>query len=177
MADMKKSLLFVLTLYTQLALAQTPPLSTPIPEATLPGMELTDTNRGLKVVTPNALWNINASKFSISLSHSTYYDVYVVIKKSSFNVATAQDAYQKHRDYLKTYLPDAGFLKENEGVTVGNTQGLSMTYLNPGEKKVFREIAFIHRGVPYEISFSVKEENFEAVKEDFTFILQHLQMI
>jgi hypothetical protein len=146
-------------------------------EATAPGYELHDVAHGIKIKLPNALWGINANKYAISLSHGTYFDVYISLKKSWYAVTNAGEAYSQRRISLRSYLPGAVFIKENEAITIGTTQGLSMTYTNPSEKKVVREIVFIHKGVPYEVSFTVKEENFNAVKADFGAILQNLQLI
>ncbi len=146
-------------------------------EATAPGYELNDVAHGIKIKLPNALWGVNANKYSISLSHTTYFDVYVSLKKSWYAVTNAQEAYSQRRISLRSYLPGATFIKENEAITIGTTQGLSMTYTNPSEKKVVREIVFIHKGVPYEMSFTVKEENFNAVKADFGVLLQNLQLM
>lgn len=148
-----------------------------INEATAPGYELSDVARGIKIKLPNALWGVNANKYAISLSHGTYFDVYVSLKKSWYAVTNAQEAYSQRRISLRSYLPGAAFIKENEAITIGTAQGLSMTYTNPSEKKVVREIVFIHKGVPYEMSFTVKEENFNAVKADFGAILRDLQLM
>ncbi|MBF0106609.1 MAG: hypothetical protein HQM16_14945 [Deltaproteobacteria bacterium] len=141
------------------------------------GMKISDPERGIEFAAPNAIWGINAGKHSISLNHDVYYDAQVTIKKSWFTVATAEEAYSKRLESLKSYLPGAIFIKENDPVTLaGNTTGLSMIYKNPSDLKVKREIMFIHRGQPYELVFQAKEENFQKVKEDFGYILNNMKL-
>lgn len=145
-------------------------------EATAPGMVLDDPYRGIKFTAPNALWSVNGSSYSIGLSHGTYYDASVYLRKSYYTVTTAQEAYNQRKDSLKSYLPGAQYLKENESITIGNITGVSMTYKNPSDLKIIREIVFLHKGVPYELEFKAKEENFEKVKADFATILAKLSL-
>lgn len=143
--------------------------------ATAPGLELKDSARGVTFIAPNGLWSINAGQYSISLNHNSIFDAYVTMKSSWYTVANAQEAYNKRKDSLKSYLPGAIFLKENETLTLGGTiQAVSMTYKNPSDLKVIREIMFVHHGIPYELTFQVKEENFNGVKADFGLILQKM---
>lgn len=145
--------------------------------ATAPGLELKDSNRGVTFNAPNGLWSINAGQYSISMNHNSIFDAYVTMKSSWYTVANAQEAYNKRKDSLKSYLPGAIFLKENEALTLGgSTQAVSMTYKNPSDLKVIREIMFVHRGTPYELTFQVKEENFNSVKADFGLILQKMTL-
>lgn len=146
--------------------------------ATTEGMKITDPVRGVEFIAPNSTWGINASQHTISLTHSTYYDSHVTLKKSWYSVPTAQEAYIKRKDSLKSYLPGAIFVKENETLTLGAaTPAVSMTYKNPSDLKVKREIMFIHKNQAYELVFEAKEENFPAVKEDFGFILRNLKFL
>jgi hypothetical protein len=141
------------------------------------GMKLIDSTRGVTFSSPNAFWGINAAKHSISLNHNTHYDAHVTLKKSWYTVATAKEAYDKRKSSLKSYLPGAIFVKENDPITIsGSVKGLSMIYKNPSDLKVIREILFIHKGQAYELVFQAKEENFAKVKEDFRYILQNMQL-
>jgi hypothetical protein len=168
------TLIACLSLISFAARAQT---SDAAADAALPGFELTDAAHGFKIIMPNGLWNITATKYAISITHNTLFDVFITLKKGWYAVATAQDAYKQRRESLKTYLPGAVFVKENEEITIGNAPAVSMTYTNPGDKKVVREIMFMQHGVSYELSFTVNQENFEAVKQDFGLILQKLQLL
>lgn len=144
--------------------------------ATSPGMVLDDPSRGIKMTAPNGLWSVSGSKYSISLNHSTYYDAGVSLRKSYYTVATAQDAYAQRKKSLGSSLPGAIFLKENETLTLGSVQAVAMTYKNPSDLKIIREIMLVHRGVPYELEFRAKEENFDKVKADFGAILQTMSL-
>lgn len=160
-----------LLMTTTLTHAQTPATNA----ATAPGLELKDSARGVTFIAPNGLWSINAGQYSVSLNHNSIFDAYVTLKSSWYTVANAQEAYNKRKDSLKSYLPGAIFLKENEAITLGGTiPAISMTYKNPSDLKVIREIMFIQRGTPYELTFQVKEENFNSVKADFGMILQKM---
>lgn len=143
-------------------------------KASAPGMILDDPNRSIKFTAPNALWGIYGSKYSIDMSHDTYFDATVVLHKAYSTGTTTQELYTKTKDSLKSYLPGAMFLKENEAVTLGNTQGVSMTYKSPSDLTILRVIVFLHKGSPYELTFKVKEENFDKVKADFSGILARL---
>lgn len=145
-------------------------------DATSPGMVLDDPTRGIKITAPNGLWSVNGSQYSISLNHNTYYDASVYLRKSYYTVADAQSAYDQRKKSLLNYLPGAQFLKENEQMTIGNIQAVSMTYKNPSDLKIIREIMFIHKGIPYEMEFKAKEENFEKVKADFGTILTKISL-
>ncbi|HLD44039.1 MAG TPA: hypothetical protein VJC18_01285, partial [bacterium] len=126
---------------------------------------------------PSELWNINAGKFSIGLNHNAVLDAVVTLKKSWYDVTTAQEAYEKRKNNLSSYLPGAIFIMENQRVLLpGNIEALSMTYKNPSDLKVSREIMFVHRGAAYEFVFQAKEENFTTVKEDFRYILENMKL-
>jgi hypothetical protein len=140
------------------------------------GLELKDPTRGVKFTAPNGLWSVNAGKYSISLTHQTHYDANVTLKKSYQTVASAADAYANRKKSLKSYLPGAVFMKENEAVTIGAITGQSMTYKNPSDLKVIREIMFIHNGLTYELVFKSKEENLPKVQADFTAILGSMEL-
>ena len=161
---------------THLAFAQTAPAPVPTPvEKT--GMKLIDSTRNIEFSTPNKFWEINTSKFSISLNHNTHFDAHVTMKKSWYSDSTAKEAYDKRKASLKSYLPGAIFVKENEAVTLsGNISAVSTTYKNPSDLKIIREIFFIHKGMTYELIFQAKEENFPKIKEDFKYILQNLKL-
>ena len=141
------------------------------------GYELKDPTRGFVFATPNASWNLNAGQFSVSFTHDTHYDAYIQLKKSWYSVSTVQEAYDKRKESLKSYLPGAQILKDAESLSVGAEPALSMTYKDPAQQKIYREMVFIHKGVPYELSFTVKEENFEKVKADFGGILKGIQTL
>lgn len=145
--------------------------------ATSDGFEIKDLARGFVFKTPNAAWSINASQYAISLTHGTYYDAYVSLKKSWYTVPTVQEAYDKHKENLKSYLPGAEYLRDAEQLTLGSEPAMSMTYKDPAQQKVTREVMFLHKGVPYELSFTVKEENFPKVKDDFATILRGIQTL
>ena len=141
------------------------------------GMKIIDPTRGVEFTAPNAQWDVNANKYTLSLNHNTYYDTMVSLKKGWYTVATAQEAYDKRKEGLKSYLPGAIFLKENEAVMLSGTiPGISMTYKNPSDLKIFREIMFVYRGQAYELVFQSKEENFQQIKNDFGFILQNMKL-
>ena len=162
------SFAILLFLICQTVSAQTPAAN---------GIKLTDPERGVEFTAPNGSWNINTSKSFISLNHETFYDAHVTLKKSWYMVGTAQEAYNKRKDSLKSYLPGAIFVKENEPVTLTNgVGGISMTYKNPSDLKIQREIIFIYKNQPYELVFQAKEENFQEVKADFGFILQNMRL-
>lgn len=154
----------------------TAPAATPA-TATSDGFEIKDLARGFVFKTPNAAWSINASQYAISLTHGTYYDAYVSLKKSWYTVPTVQEAYDKHKENLKSYLPGAEYLRDAEQLTLGSEPAMSMTYKDPAQQKVTREVMFLHKGVPYELSFTVKEENFPKVKDDFATILRGIQTL
>lgn len=142
------------------------------------GMKIIDPTRGVEFTAPNSQWDINANKYTLSLNHNTYYDTMVSLKKSWYTVPTAQEAYNKRKDSLKSYLPGAVFIKENDPVTLGGSvQALSMTYKNPSDLKILREIMFIYKGQAYELVFQSKEENFQNIKADFGAILQSMKFI
>lgn len=171
---MKRFVLIMLTVFclaTPLVQAQ----GTTV-DATSPGMVLDDPARGIKMTAPNGLWSVNGSQYSVSLNHNTYYDASVYLRKSYYTVATAQDAYNERKKSLGNYLPGAVYLKENEQLTLGSVQAVAMTYKNPSDLKVIREIMFVHKGVPYEMEFKSKEENFEKVKADFGAILTKMSL-
>jgi hypothetical protein len=162
------------------AWSQTPPpapAAAPVAVPTSDGFELKDLAHGFVFTAPNSAWSINASQYAVSLTHGTYYDAYITIKKSWYTVATVQEAYDKRKDNLKSYLPGAEYLRDAEAITVGAEAALSMTYKDPAQQKISREIVFLHKGVPYELSFTVKEENFPKVKDDFAAILRAIQTI
>lgn len=153
-----------------------PPITTPTTPVQQ-GMKIIDPNRGAEFTAPNANWGINAGKFSISLSHKQHYDALVTMKKSWYTVSSANDAYSKRKDSIKSYLPGAKFIKENEALTIGgNTPAVSMIYENPSDLKIFREIMFVHKGQAYELVFQAKKENFQKVKEDFGYILKNMKL-
>jgi|APSaa5957512622_1039677.scaffolds.fasta_scaffold184941_1 hypothetical protein len=173
---MKKLLaitLLVCFLSVGIANAQTPAATA---TTTAAGLKLIDATRGIEFSAPNGFWGINAGKYSISLNHQTHYDAHVTLKKSWYTVGTAQEAYNKRKESLKSYLPGAVFIKENESLTVGGMPGMAMTYKNPSDLKIIREIMIVHKGQPYELVFQAKEENFQKVKADFGFILQNLKL-
>lgn len=140
------------------------------------GIKLIDPTRGVEFNAPNPTWGVNAGKHSISLNHNQHYDAHVTLKKSWYTVATAQEAYDKRKKSLKSYIPGAIFLKENQEVTIGTLKGMSMTYKNPSDLKIKREIMFIHKGKAYELVFQAKEQNFQTVKADFGYILQNMKL-
>lgn len=140
-----------------------------------PGFELKDPVRGLVFHAPNSNWSLNAGKSTVSLTNDTVYDAYVSLKKSWYTVSNVQDAYDKRAESLKRYLPGAEMLKEKETVKLGTLDAMSMTYKDPAQQKVHREIVFVHKGMPYELTFTVKEENFAKVKNDFAAILKGIE--
>ena len=145
---------------------------------TATGMRLIDPVRGIEFTAPNPTWGLNASEHTISLNHSTLFDAHVTLKKSWYTVSTVQQAYDKRKESLKSYLPGAVFIKENETLTLGdNISAISMTYKNPSDLKVKREIMFINKGQAYELVFEAKEENFQSVKDDFGFILRNMKFL
>ncbi|MBU0504386.1 MAG: hypothetical protein ABII18_01140 [bacterium] len=151
--------------------------TTPSAAQTINGMKLIDTTRKVEFSSPNELWSINAGKYSISLNHNTHFDAHVTLKKSWYNVSSAQEAYDKRKNSLKSYLPSAIFIRENESITLpDNVKGKSMTYKNPSDLKVVREIMFVHDGKTFELVFQAKEDNFQIVKEDFKYILQNMKL-
>jgi len=142
------------------------------------GMQLIDAARHIEFTSPSDLWSITAGKYTVSLNHSTHFDAHVTLKNSWYTVATAQEAYEKRKNNLKSYLPGAIFIKENEAITLpGNILGISMTYKNPSDLKIVREIMFVHKNQAYELVFQAKEDNFLAVKDDFGFILKNLMLM
>lgn len=141
------------------------------------GFKLVDSSRGMEFTTPNSTWGIHASHQTVSFSHSTLFDAHVSLKKSWYTVSNSQQAYDKRKESLKSYLPGAVFVKENEAITLGDSlNAISMTYKNPSDLKVKREIMFVHKGQAYELVFEAKEENFPSVKEDFGFILKNIKL-
>lgn len=150
-----------------------PPSSTTVAQ----GFKLIDASRGLEFTAPNSTWGLHASDHSISFNHSTLFDAHVTLKKSWYTVANSQQAYDKRKESLKSYLPGAVFVKENEAITLSDSiAAVSMTYKNPSDLKVKREIMFVHKGQAYELVFEAKEENFPSVKEDFGFILKNFRL-
>lgn len=139
------------------------------------GYELRDPERGMVLSVP-ANWSINASKSAVSLMNDVVYDALVILKKSWFTVTTAEEAFVKTSEGLKRFLPGAEMIKDKESLKLGNTDAMSMTYRDPSQQKVHREIVFVHRGVSYELSFTVKEENFGKVKDDFGKILRGIEL-
>ena len=145
---------------------------------TFKGMQLTDATRHIEFTSPNDLWSITAGKYTISLNHSTHFDAHVTLKNSWYTVSSAQEAYEKRKNNLKSYLPGAVFIRENEAITLpDNVQGISMTYKNPSDLKVIREIMFVHKNQAYELVFQAKEDNFLQIKDDFGFILKNLKLM
>lgn len=141
------------------------------------GLALKDTGRGLEFQAPNDQWTISASKYSISLNHDTHFDAFVILKDSWYTVGTAKEAYDKRKEVLLSYLPGAQFIKENENMTLpSSVTAISMTYKNPSDLKVIREILFVHKGKAFELVFQAQEENFSKVREDFGFILKNLKL-
>lgn len=145
------------------------------PVAGAAGYELRDQSRSLIFRAPNANWSLNAGKQTVSLTNDTVYDAYVNLKKSWYVAATVQDAYDKRAESLKRYLPGAEMVKEKEALKLGTVDALSMTYRDPAQQKVHREVVFVHKGVPYELTFTVKEENFGKVKTEFGQILRGIE--
>lgn len=139
-------------------------------------MNLTDLERGIEFAVPSQ-WGVNAGKYSISINHTTYYDSHVTLKKSWYTVSTAEEAYEKRRHSLLSYLPGAVFVKEKETLTLGTVPAMSMTYKNPSDLKIIREIMFVHKGTAYELVFESKEENFQIIKNDFGFILKNMKLL
>lgn len=173
---MKKILLTLLfSLLIAPVLSQAQEAASTTTATTEAGYELKDPTRGFTFTTPNAEWGINVSKHSVSMSHGTYYDAYVSLRKSWYTVSNSQEAYTKKKESLTSYLPGAEMVTENETLKIGSADAVSMTYKDPAQKKVHREIVFIYNGVPYEITFTVKEENFDKVKDDFSKILQGIK--
>ncbi|MCP5464216.1 MAG: hypothetical protein H7A33_04235 [Deltaproteobacteria bacterium] len=172
----KQSLVIVLLAFFSLpVLAQAP--DTTAAKTNDKGIILQDPNRGITIEAPNASWGVNAGKYTISLNHVSFFDAHVTLKKSWYSVTTAQEAYEKRKASLKSYMPGAVFLKENEKLSIGdNVAAMSMIYKNPSDLKVLREIVFVHRGQPYELVFQAKDENFQKVKEEFGFILENLKL-
>lgn len=144
-------------------------------QTTNAGYELKDLSRGFIFRAPNDNWSINAGKHTVSLTNDTVYDAYVSLKKSWYSVATTQDAYAKRAESLKRHLPGAEMIKEKDAVKLGVVDALSMTYKDPAKQKVHRDVVFVHKGIPYELSFTVKEENFGKVKGDFGKILKGIE--
>ena len=138
------------------------------------GYDLNDKNRGFKISVP-ANWSVNAGKYTISMSHGTHFDAYITLKKSWYTVSTADELYSKVKDNLGRTLPGAEIIKEKEAIKIGNISGLSVTYVDPAQQKVNRSIVFIHRGLPYELKFAIKQKNFKYIKEDFGKIFKGIQ--
>lgn len=140
------------------------------------GMKLIDYERKVEMACPTN-WGLNAGKYSIGLNHKTHYDAHVTLKKSWYTVATAKEAYEKRKASLKSYIPGAKYIKENETLTIGgNTQAMSFTIENPGDLTISREMLFIHNGQAYELVFKAKKENFQKVKQDFGYILKNMKL-
>lgn len=153
------------------------PTTAPPAAPGLKGMKIIDPERGVSFEAPNNMWGINAGKYSISLNHKTHYDAHVTLKKSWYSVGTAQEAYTKRKSSLKSYIPGAIYIKDNEPLTIGgNTAAISIIYENPADLNVFREMVFIHKGQAYELVFKAKKENFAKVKEDFGYILKNMKL-
>lgn len=171
-----KKLIFALSLLVACVFSTVVHAQDSAPPTAPSGLKLIDPSQGMEFQAPNAMWGINAGKYSVSLNHTSFYDAHVTLKKSWYTVPTAKDAYSKRKDSLKSYLPGAEFIKENEEITMGTTPAVSMTYKNPGDRKIIREIMFVHKGVAYELVFEAKEENFQSVKEDFGSILQNIKL-
>lgn len=146
-------------------------------DATAKGATLIDPARGIEFNAPNGSWGISSSKYSLSLNHATVYDARVTLKKSYYTVATASDAYDQHKKGLVSYMPGAQFKEEKQALKIGDLEAFSMTYENPSDLTVIREIFFIHKGIPYQLDFRVKKENFEKVKDDFTAILTGIKLL
>jgi len=185
----KKTLFLLITILAlfmaRSAYTQTPTPVTTTPATTAPttaapavsGITLKDPNRGVAFTAPNTSWSVNAGKFSISLNHNKHYDAIVTLKSSWYKVVTPDEAYKKRKENLKSYLPGAEFLKENDNIVLGGSiSALSMTYRNPSNLKILREILFIHKGQAYELVFQAKEENFQKVKADFGSILKNMSL-
>lgn len=172
-----KSLIAVcgaLALMVTFSLAQA---QTAAPDPSTAGYELRDPARGFVYVTPNSSWSISANSYNVTLSHGTYYDAYISLRKGYTTYATPQEAYAKKKEYLKSSLPGAEMIKDGEAMNVGTEPAMSMTYKDPAQQKIMREIVFNHKGGSYELSFTVKQENFEAVKADFGAILKAIQTL
>lgn len=175
---MKKTIPLFLLLFVAAVTVQAQQVAAPAPAPATnvdQGFELKDPTRGLVFHAPSANWSLNAGKSTVSLTNDTVYDAYVSLKKSWYTVSNVQDAYDKRAESLKRYLPGAEMLKEKESVKLGVLDALSMTYKDPAQQKVHREIVFVHKGVPYELTFTVKEENFTKVKNDFAAILKGIE--
>jgi len=139
------------------------------------GVTVRDPKFGVQFKAPNENWSVTTTKHSVGLNHNVLYDVSVILKKSWYTVSSIQEAYNKRKDSLINYLPGAIFVKENDEVTLGGTtKGLSMIYKNPGKDVVKREIMFIHKNQAYELVFQAKDENFQKVKTDFSYILNNM---
>ncbi len=144
---------------------------------TTTGAKLTDFGRGVEFVTPSSTWDVNVSSYSITLNHNVNYDVRVTLNKMMNSVSTTSDAYSKRKENLKSYLPGAIFIKENEPVTLaGGVAAVSMTYKNPADLTITRVIVFLHKNQGYELEFKAKEENFGNIKTDFGAILQGVRL-
>lgn len=141
------------------------------------GYELKDPTRGFFFKAPSAMWSMNGSSYSVSMSHKTYYDARVSLKKSWYSVTTPSELYTKRVSSLKSTLPGAQMVKENEKVKVGGIDAVSFTYKDPGQQKIVRSILLVHKGKPYELEFTVKEPNFDKVKADFSSILTNIKTL
>lgn len=141
------------------------------------GFRIANTVTGIELTSPNENWSVNGEKENLTFTHTSYFDGQVSLKKSWHNAATAQESYNRRKDNIISYLPDAKFLKENDQLNLSDsTPGVSMIYQNPKDSKVFREIMFIHKGQSYELVFQAKDENFKALKEDFASFLTSVKL-
>lgn len=141
-------------------------------------IKISNPNMGYELSTPNVKWIMNVAKDSIALTHEDYFDAVVRLKRSQdTTVGTLEGAYDKRKQFLKSYMPDARFIKEKDTVTIGgSTPAISMIYENPAAGEVSREILFVHKGQPYELVFKAKKQNFQKVKDDFAHILHNLKL-
>lgn len=139
------------------------------------GYYLKDYERGLVFEVPGSQWNVNAGQYSVTIVHGKLFDARAFLRKSWRKITSLTDLYDENLRSLKHRLPGAEMIKEKEPLKVGQVPALSMTYRDPSKKIVQREIVFIHKENPFELEFSVKEENFNAVKDDFSAILRGIQ--
>lgn len=172
-------ILGTLLLAPTLVLAQATPTqaNTATTTSAATGKTLKDYDRGTEFSTPNASWNISDNKTTITISHQKHYDALVMLKKSWFQGTDAKQIYDARKKSLASYLPGAIFIRENQNITVGGSvTAVSMTYKNPADLKVVREVFFIHKGQAYELVFQAKEATFPTVKDEFGSILNSMKL-